>query len=71
MYTCVCVRVCVRALPEETYADPTALSESTKAKPLLAVDVSEHKGKILAHLTLVNSANRYENTLTLADHIRD
>ena len=41
-------------LPEETYADPAALSESTETKPLFAVDVCEHKGEILPHLTLGN-----------------
>lgn len=39
-------------LPEQTYADPAALGESTETKPLFAVDVRQHKGEILPHLTL-------------------
>lgn len=42
-------------LPEKTYADPAALSESTETKPLLAVNIREHKGKILSHLVLGNA----------------
>ena len=63
---CVCVRVCVRAcvrvraLPEQTYADPAALSETTKPKSLLAVDVRQHKGEVLPHLTLVNPGTRHK-----------
>lgn len=48
------VRLCVRVLPEQTYADPAALSESTETKPLFAVDVRQHKGEILPHLILGN-----------------
>lgn len=49
-------RVCV--LPEQTYADSAALSESTKTKPLFAVDVGQDKGEILPHLTLRNPEMR-------------
>lgn len=41
-------------LPDETYADPAALGESTKTKPLFAVNVRENKGEILPHLILGN-----------------
>lgn len=56
-------RVC--ALPEETYADPAALSESTKTKPLFAVDVREHKGEVLPHLILGNPGKEIRNTCGL------
>ena len=49
-------------LPEETYADPAALSESTKTKPLFAVDVREHKGEILPHLILGDPGKEMRNT---------
>lgn len=43
-------RKCVSVLPQQTYADPAALSESTETKPLFAVNVRQHKGEILPHL---------------------
>lgn len=46
--------MCVCVLPEQTYADPAALSESTETKPLFAVNVRQHKGEILPHLIVGN-----------------
>lgn len=47
-------------LPEQTYADSAALSESTETKPLFAVDVRQHKGEILPHLILGNPGREHE-----------
>lgn len=47
-------------LPEQTYADPAALGESAETKPLLAVDVRQHKGEILPHLTLGDPGRQNE-----------
>lgn len=47
-------------LPEQTYADPAALGESAETKPLLAVDVRQHKGEILPHLTLGDPGRQKE-----------
>lgn len=49
--------VCV--VPEQTDADAAAGRESTETKPLLALDVRQHKGKVLAHLTLGNPENSH------------
>lgn len=51
------------ALPQQTYADPAALSESTETKPLFAVNVRQHKGEILPHLIVRNPGSK-ENTHT-------
>lgn len=65
----MCARVCacVCVLPEQTYADPAALSESTETKPLFAVDVRQHEGEILPHLILGNPEAKGEtrNLLTI------
>lgn len=53
------MRMCERVLPEQTDADTAAGSESAEAKPLLALDVRQHKGKVLAHLTLGNPENSH------------
>lgn len=45
-------------LPQQTYADPAALRESTEAKPLFAVDVRQHKGEILPHLIVRNPGSK-------------
>ena len=50
--------MCERVVPEQTDADTAAGSESAEAKPLLALDVRQHKGKVLAHLTLGNPGKR-------------
>lgn len=44
------ISVCTSVLPQQTYAHPAALSESTETKPLFAVNVRQHKGEILPHL---------------------
>lgn len=51
------------ALPQQAYADPAALSESTETKPLFAVNVRQHKGEILPHLIVRNPGSK-ENTHT-------
>lgn len=48
-------------LPQQTYADPAALRESTEAKPLFAVDVRQHKGEILPHLIVRNPGRKKKN----------
>lgn len=53
--------VCASVLPQQTYADPAALSESTETKPLFAVNVRQRKGEILPHLIVWNPGNQ-ENT---------
>lgn len=45
-------------LPQQAYADPAALRESTEAKPLFAVDVRQHKGEILPHLIVRNPGSK-------------
>lgn len=52
--SCFCVCVCMCVLPEQTYADTAALSESTETEPLFAVNVRQHKGEILPHLIVGN-----------------
>lgn len=47
-------QLCMCVLPEETYADPAALSESTETKPLFAINVRKHKGEILPNLIVGN-----------------
>lgn len=49
-------------LPQQTYADPAALRESTETKPLFAVDVRQHKGEILPHLIVRNPGSKKNNT---------
>lgn len=57
------IRKWLCVLPEETYADPAALGESTETKPLLAVDVCENKGEVLPHLILRNPADDTEGCM--------
>lgn len=57
------IREWLCVLPEETYADPAALGESTETKPLLAVDVCENKGEVLPHLILGNPADDTEGRM--------
>lgn len=45
-------------LPQQTYADPAALRESTETKPLFAVNVRQHKGEILPHLIVWNPGSK-------------
>lgn len=55
-------------LPEQTYADAAALGESAETKPLLAVDVRQHKGEILPHLILGNPGQRERRTRGVDAH---
>lgn len=47
-------------LPEQTDADPAAGRQPTETKPLLAVNVCEHKREVLAHLSLGHSAAHHK-----------